>query len=131
MRLSGPGARLSNASAGRSTVAASLLRPPKPPPKPEANSPNRAADAYVSAVTDALTNPGTPITCGATSQDLVIPLIADAGVIAATGDAWRRPAGQMLRAYATPGTHVAPPPQALLLSAPARHKFSVKRTDQA
>ncbi|MER5687229.1 hypothetical protein [Streptomyces sp. NPDC002205] len=48
-----------------------------------------------------------------TSEGLVIILTADVGVIAATGDAapdaWRRPVGQMLRAYATQGTHVPPP----------------------
>ncbi|MET8275058.1 MULTISPECIES: hypothetical protein [unclassified Streptomyces] len=42
-------------------------------------------------------------------------------MIAATGDAapdaWRRLAGRMLRAYATPGIHVPPPPQALAPSA--------------
>ncbi|KAB2350048.1 TetR/AcrR family transcriptional regulator [Actinomadura rudentiformis] len=53
-----------------------------------------------------------------TSQDLVILLMANAGVIAATGDdapdTWRRLVGQMLRAYATPGTDLPP-----LVPAPA------------
>lgn len=57
-----------------------------------------------------------------TSQDLVILLMANAGVVAATGDAapdtWRRLVSQMLRAFATPGTdipplHPAPAPTAL------------------
>ncbi|MFD7608125.1 TetR/AcrR family transcriptional regulator [Streptomyces mirabilis] len=55
-------------------------------------------------------------------EDLVILLMANAGVIAATGDAapdaWRRLVGHMLRSYATPGTHIptlpdAPAPRAL------------------
>ncbi|GAA1663919.1 TetR/AcrR family transcriptional regulator [Nonomuraea maheshkhaliensis] len=52
-----------------------------------------------------------------TAEDLVILLMANAGVVAATAeaapDAWRRLVGQMLRAYATPGTPLpplAPPP---------------------
>ncbi|WP_432194326.1 TetR/AcrR family transcriptional regulator [Streptomyces sp. bgisy027] len=57
-----------------------------------------------------------------TSEDMVILLMANAGVVAATGDAapdaWRRLVGQMLRAYATPGTEPpavprAPAPQTL------------------
>ncbi|MGP3963388.1 TetR/AcrR family transcriptional regulator [Nonomuraea sp. 3N208] len=51
-----------------------------------------------------------------TSQDLVILLMANAGVVAATQDAapdaWRRLVGQMLRAYATPGTDLPPLEQA-------------------
>ncbi|MBA4860690.1 TetR/AcrR family transcriptional regulator [Streptomyces sp. PSKA54] len=51
-----------------------------------------------------------------TSEDLVILLMANAGVVAATGDAapdaWRRLVGQMLRAYATPGTELPPLPPA-------------------
>lgn len=51
-----------------------------------------------------------------TSQDLVVLLMANAGVVAATGDAapdtWRRLVGQMLRAYATPGTELPPLPPA-------------------
>ncbi|MFI5758475.1 TetR/AcrR family transcriptional regulator [Streptomyces sp. NPDC051569] len=49
-----------------------------------------------------------------THQDVVILLMANAGVIAATGDAapdtWRRLTGQLLRAYATPGTDTPPLP---------------------
>jgi AcrR family transcriptional regulator len=51
-----------------------------------------------------------------TSADLVILLMANAGVIAATGDAapgtWRRLVGHMLRSYATPGTEIPPLPEA-------------------
>ncbi|MET7459783.1 helix-turn-helix domain-containing protein [Nonomuraea sp. NPDC005501] len=47
-----------------------------------------------------------------TDQDMVILLMANAGVIAASQDAapdtWRRLVGQMLRAYATPGAHLPP-----------------------
>ncbi|MEV1001265.1 hypothetical protein [Nonomuraea sp. NPDC050202] len=47
-----------------------------------------------------------------TDQDMVILLMANAGVIAATTDAapdtWRRLVGQMLRAWATPGTDLPP-----------------------
>jgi AcrR family transcriptional regulator len=50
-----------------------------------------------------------------TSEDLVVLLMANAGVVAATGDAapdtWRRLVGQMLRSFATPGTELAPLPQ--------------------
>ncbi|GAA4930950.1 AcrR family transcriptional regulator [Nonomuraea thailandensis] len=46
------------------------------------------------------------------AEDLVILLMANAGVIAATADAapdtWRRLVGQMLRAWATPGTDLPP-----------------------
>ncbi|NUP82980.1 MAG: TetR/AcrR family transcriptional regulator [Nonomuraea sp.] len=51
-------------------------------------------------------------------RDLPILLMANAGVIAATGDAapetWRRLVGQMLRAYAAPGADLPPlePPPA-------------------
>jgi AcrR family transcriptional regulator len=49
-----------------------------------------------------------------TSEDLVILLMANAGVIAATADAapgtWRRLVGQMLRAFATPGAPLPPVP---------------------
>jgi AcrR family transcriptional regulator len=50
------------------------------------------------------------------SEDLVVLLMANAGVIAATADAapntWRRLVGQMIRAFATPGAPlpVMPPP---------------------
>ena len=51
-----------------------------------------------------------------TSEDLVVLLMANAGVIAATGDAapesWRRLVGQMLRAFATPGAPIPPMPPA-------------------
>ncbi|MEV4016075.1 TetR family transcriptional regulator [Nonomuraea angiospora] len=47
-----------------------------------------------------------------TSEDLVILLMANAGVVAATQDAapgaWRRLVGQMLRAYAAPGAALPP-----------------------
>ncbi|WP_327581880.1 TetR/AcrR family transcriptional regulator [Nonomuraea sp. NBC_00507] len=47
-----------------------------------------------------------------TDQDMVILLMANAGVVAATADAasdtWRRLVGQMLRAWATPGTDLPP-----------------------
>ncbi|MEU6782784.1 helix-turn-helix domain-containing protein [Nonomuraea angiospora] len=47
-----------------------------------------------------------------TDQDMVILLMANAGVVAATADAapdtWRRLVGQMLRAWATPGAAVPP-----------------------
>jgi AcrR family transcriptional regulator len=50
------------------------------------------------------------------SEDLVLLLMANAGVIAATADAapesWRRLVGQMLRAFATPGAPIPPIPQA-------------------
>ena len=57
-----------------------------------------------------------------TSQDLVLLLMANAGVVAATGDAapdaWRRLVGHMLRAFASPGSPMpvlpdAPSPTAL------------------
>ncbi|WP_329624916.1 TetR/AcrR family transcriptional regulator [Streptomyces sp. NBC_01255] len=57
-----------------------------------------------------------------THQDVVIVLMANAGVIAATGDvapnSWRRLVGHMLRAFASPGTEAptlpdAPAPTAL------------------
>ena len=51
-----------------------------------------------------------------TSEDLVILLMANAGVIAATGDAatntWRRLVGHMLRAFASPGAPIPPMPDA-------------------
>jgi AcrR family transcriptional regulator len=50
------------------------------------------------------------------SEDLVVLLMANAGVIAATGDdapdTWRRLVGQMLRAFATPDAPLPPMPQA-------------------
>jgi len=49
-------------------------------------------------------------------QDVVILLIANAGVVTATGDAapdtWRRLVGHMLRSYATPGAPIPPLPDA-------------------
>ncbi|WP_406442802.1 TetR/AcrR family transcriptional regulator [Streptomyces sp. NBC_00631] len=51
-----------------------------------------------------------------TSQDVVILLIANAGVVTATGDAapdtWRRLVGHMIRSYATPGAPIPPLPEA-------------------
>jgi AcrR family transcriptional regulator len=51
-----------------------------------------------------------------TSEDLVVLLMANAGVIAATADvapgSWRRLVGQMLRAFATPGAPLRPIPPA-------------------
>jgi AcrR family transcriptional regulator len=50
------------------------------------------------------------------SEDLVVLLMANAGVIAATADAapdsWRRLVGQMLRAFATPGAPLPAMPEA-------------------
>ena len=50
------------------------------------------------------------------SEDLVLLLMANAGVITATSDAapngWRRLVGQMLRAFATPGAPIPPLPDA-------------------
>ncbi|GAB2893081.1 TetR/AcrR family transcriptional regulator [Streptomyces mayteni] len=51
-----------------------------------------------------------------TSEDLVILLMANAGVVNATGDdapdAWRRLVAHMLRSYAAPDTHIPPLPDA-------------------
>ncbi|MEU0074039.1 helix-turn-helix domain-containing protein [Streptomyces sp. NPDC006332] len=51
-----------------------------------------------------------------TPQDVVILLIANAGVVTATGDAapdtWRRLVGHMIRSYATPGAPIPPMPEA-------------------
>ncbi|KKD09194.1 TetR/AcrR family transcriptional regulator [Streptomyces sp. WM6386] len=51
-----------------------------------------------------------------THQDVVILLMANAGVIAATGDAapdtWRRLVGHMLRSYAAPDAPIPPLPEA-------------------
>jgi AcrR family transcriptional regulator len=51
-----------------------------------------------------------------TSEDLVVLLMANAGVITVTAHAapssWRRLVGQMLRAFATPGAPLEPIPQA-------------------
>jgi AcrR family transcriptional regulator len=65
------------------------------------------------------------------SQDLVILLMANAGVIAATGDAapgsWRRLVGQMLRAFAAPG---APMPAMPAAPAPAALYRAMNRLPQ-
>ncbi|MEJ3742750.1 helix-turn-helix domain-containing protein [Actinomycetes bacterium KLBMP 9797] len=51
-----------------------------------------------------------------THQDIVILLIANAGVVTATGDAapdtWRRLVGHMIRSYAAPGAPIPPLPEA-------------------
>lgn len=51
-----------------------------------------------------------------TDRDLPILLMANAGVVAATGDAapdaWQRLAGHMLRSYAAPGAPLPPLPDA-------------------
>jgi hypothetical protein len=51
-----------------------------------------------------------------TPEDLVLVLMANAGVIAATGDAapdsWRRLVGHLLRAFATPDAPMPPMPGA-------------------
>ena len=51
-----------------------------------------------------------------TPQDIVILLIANAGVVTATGDAapdtWRRLVGHMIRSYAAPGAPIPPLPEA-------------------
>jgi AcrR family transcriptional regulator len=51
-----------------------------------------------------------------TDEDLVILLMANAGVVNATGDAapdtWRRLVGHMLRSYAAPGAPIPPLPEA-------------------
>ncbi|PRY36826.1 TetR/AcrR family transcriptional regulator [Umezawaea tangerina] len=48
------------------------------------------------------------------ADDVIVMLMANAGVIAATGDAapdaWRRLSGHMLRAFATPGAPLPPMP---------------------
>lgn len=51
-----------------------------------------------------------------THQDVVILLIANAGVVTATGEAapdtWRRLVGHMIRSYAAPGAPIPPLPEA-------------------
>jgi AcrR family transcriptional regulator len=70
-----------------------------------------------------------------TSQDLVILLMANAGVIAAAGDAapdaWRRLVGQMLRAYATTGSEFPELPQAPAPAALYRAMIRLARTGPA
>jgi AcrR family transcriptional regulator len=67
-----------------------------------------------------------------TDQDLVILLMANAGVIAATGDAapdtWRRLVGHLLRSYSTPGTDIPPPPEAPAPTALYRAMVRLTRT---
>ncbi|WP_406340529.1 TetR/AcrR family transcriptional regulator [Streptomyces sp. NBC_01578] len=67
-----------------------------------------------------------------TSQDLVILLMANAGVIAATGDAapetWRRLVGHMLRSYAAPGAALPPLPEGPSPSALYRAMVRLART---
>ncbi|UUU19870.1 TetR/AcrR family transcriptional regulator [Streptomyces sp. DSM 40750] len=67
-----------------------------------------------------------------TAEDLVILLMANAGVIAATGDAapdaWRRLVGHMLRSYATPGTEIPPLPDAPTPTALYRAMIRLSRT---
>ncbi|MFJ4920105.1 TetR/AcrR family transcriptional regulator [Streptomyces sp. NPDC088725] len=66
-----------------------------------------------------------------TSQDLVVLLMANAGVVAATGDAapgtWRRLVGHMLRAFAAPGADVPPLPEAPAPAALYRAMVSLAR----
>ncbi|KPI07529.1 regulatory protein TetR [Actinobacteria bacterium OK074] len=67
-----------------------------------------------------------------THQDLVILLMANAGVIAAAGDdapdAWRRLVGHMLRSYATPGAPVPAVPEAPRPAALYRAMVRLART---
>ncbi|MGP4009746.1 TetR/AcrR family transcriptional regulator [Streptomyces sp. 4N124] len=66
------------------------------------------------------------------SEDLVILLMANAGVIAATGDAapdaWRRLVGHMLRSYATPGAPIPALPEAPAPTALYRAMVRLART---
>jgi AcrR family transcriptional regulator len=68
-----------------------------------------------------------------TSQDLVILLMANAGVIAATGDsapgAWRRLVGHMLRSYAAPGAPIPTLPEAPAPTALYRAMVRLTRAD--
>ncbi|MEV4113831.1 TetR/AcrR family transcriptional regulator [Nonomuraea sp. NPDC049695] len=65
-------------------------------------------------------------------EDLVILLMANAGVVAATGDdapdAWRRLVGHMLRSYATPGAPLPPPAGAPAPTALYRAMVRLSRT---
>jgi AcrR family transcriptional regulator len=67
-------------------------------------------------------------------EDLVILLMANAGVIAATGNAapgtWRRLVGHMLRSYAAPGTGIPPLPQAPAPAALYRAMVRLTRTGE-
>lgn len=66
------------------------------------------------------------------SEDLVILLMANAGVVAATGgaapDSWRRLVGHMLRSYAAPGTDIPPLPEAPAPTALYRAMVRLSRT---
>lgn len=66
------------------------------------------------------------------SEDLVILLMANAGVIAAAGDAapdaWRRLVGHMLRSYAAPGADIPPLPEAPAPTALYRAMVRLSRT---
>ncbi|MER6184226.1 TetR/AcrR family transcriptional regulator [Streptomyces sp. NPDC001652] len=68
-----------------------------------------------------------------THQDVVILLIANAGVVTATGDdapdTWRRLVGHMIRSYATPGAPIAPLPEAPGPSALYRAMVRLSRAD--
>lgn len=65
-------------------------------------------------------------------EDLVILLMANAGVIAASGDAapdsWRRLVGYMLRSYATADTDIPPLPHAPAPAALYRAMVRITRT---
>ncbi|CAM5438707.1 TetR/AcrR family transcriptional regulator [Streptomyces coeruleorubidus] len=69
-----------------------------------------------------------------THQDVVILLIANAGVVTATGDAapdtWRRLVGHMLRSYAAPGAPIPPLPDAPASTALYRAMVRLTRTGQ-
>ncbi|KOU73789.1 TetR family transcriptional regulator [Streptomyces sp. MMG1533] len=66
------------------------------------------------------------------SEDLVILLMANAGVIAAAGDAapdaWRRLVGHMFRSYAAPGADIPPLPKAPAPTALYRAMVRLSRT---
>ncbi|WP_371661851.1 TetR/AcrR family transcriptional regulator [Streptomyces sp. NBC_00280] len=66
------------------------------------------------------------------SQDLVILLMANAGVVAATGDdapdTWRRLVGHMLRSYAAPGAPIPELPEAPRSTALYRATVRLART---
>ncbi|MFJ8768721.1 TetR/AcrR family transcriptional regulator [Streptomyces clavifer] len=70
-----------------------------------------------------------------TSQDLVILLMANAGVITAAGDAapdaWRRLVAHMLRSYAVPGAPLPPLPEAPAPAALDRAMVHISRANSA
>ncbi|UUU29123.1 TetR/AcrR family transcriptional regulator [Streptomyces sp. CA-210063] len=70
-----------------------------------------------------------------THQDVVILLMANAGVIAATGDAapdtWRRLVGHMLRSYAAPGAPIPALPEAPAPTVLYRAMVRLSRTGPA